>query len=250
MLAERANCPLCQYLAFWGDVFRLPAIPQCPIPPRTITAYLRVKEFVGSAMPSLSYPFSAELRGWRKAVGLKQEALAYLLGVTQPAVSRWEAGLDVPCRPVMMRLRDMMCVSGEDRGKVDGFAVAQQGALQASFDLDGVKLLAASRGVQRAWPGFTALSGLRLMDHLVDEAAALMHDDEFVRGVRRGEVALVSAVSVRHLGLDLDGAARHRWLATFRTYGTRMVINMTYEPCEAEAASGIERVVRLDELIN
>ena len=201
-------------------------------------------------MSSARFSFSAELRVWRKAVGLKQEALAYLLGVTQPAVSRWEAGLDVPSRALMMRLRDMMCVSGEYRSKVDSFALAQQGSLQASFDLDGVKLLATSRGVQRAWPRFAALSGLRLMDHLADEAGALMHDDAFVRQVRRGEVALVSAVSERQLSLDMGSAARHRWLATFRTYGSRMVINMTYEPCEAEAALGLERVVHLDDLID
>ncbi len=201
-------------------------------------------------MPSASYPFSAKLRAWRKAVGLKQDALAYLLGVTQPAVSRWEAGHDLPSRHLMMRLRDMMCVSGEDRRKVDGFAVTQQGSLQASFDLDGIKLLETSRGVQRAWPRLVALSGHRLMDHLVDEAGALMHDDDFVRQVRRGEVALVSAVSVRQLSLDIDSAARHRWLATFRSYGSQMVINMTYEPCEAEAALGVEKIVRIDALVD
>ncbi len=195
------------------------------------------------------HPFSAELRGWRKAIGLKQDALAYLLGVSQPAVSRWEAGLDLPSRPLMLRLRDMMCASGEARRKVDAFVLSQQVALRADFDLDGVRLLSASRGLQRAWPQFAALSDLRLMDRLIGEAGALMHDDDFVRLVRRGEVALVTAVSDQHVSLDLDRPFRHRWLAAFRSYGTRMVVTMTYEPCEAEAALGIERIVRLDDLV-
>ena len=155
----------------------------------------------------------------------------------------------MPSTGLMIRLRDMMAVSDDMRRKIDAFAVSQLGSLHASFDLDGIRLIDSSLGMKKAWPSFTALSGMRLMDHLVDEAAFLMHDDDFVRDIRRGEVAMVSAISVNQLSLGIDSSFKHRWFATFRSYGTQLVINMTYEPCEADALLGIEHIVRLDALM-
>lgn len=195
-----------------------------------------------------SDPFSTQLRTWRKAVGLKQDALAYMLGVTQGAVSHWETGQDRPSRSLMLRLQEMMAVSGEGRLRVDAFAISRMQTLQASFDLDGVRLIGGSAGVHAAWPQFADIQGKFLQDLLVDEAAQLMHDDDFVRSVRRGEVALVSAVSSKQLSVSMDNIFLHRWIATFRNYGTRMIINMTYEACQPDASVGVEQVLLLDEL--
>ena len=220
---------------------------QSPCLLKTVKMSLRQS---GYSMQLTKQPFSQELRAWRSAIGLKQEALAHLLGVTQAAVSRWETGVDVPSRPLLLRLRDMMCASGDARLMVDNFATSRLGSLQASYDLDGVRLISNSQGMQTLWPRLSSLSDVCLNDCLVDEAAELMHDTEFVRLVRRGEVALVSAVSVKQLSLGFDGTFKHRWFATFRSYGPRMIINMTYEACAADANLGVERVFRLDELID
>jgi len=193
--------------------------------------------------------FATDLKIWRKAVALKQDALAHLLGVTQPAISRWEAGLDMPSTALQVRLRDMMCPSGAARRKIDDYVLRQKSALEALFDLDGVKLLATSQGMQRAWPRFSALPDMRLIDHLIGEAASLLHHDDFVREIKRGEVAVISAVSDGHISLPLDRNFRHRWHATFRSYGTRMVVKMGYEPCAADAPMGVEKIVRLQELL-
>lgn len=194
--------------------------------------------------------FATDLKAWRKAIGLKQDALAHLLGVTQPAVSRWESGMDLPAPALLLRLRDMMCPSGPARRKIDAYVVNQHASLGAMFDLDGVKLLTTSQGLRRAWPKFSALPDLRLLDHLIGEAALMLHDNDIVREIKRGEIALVSAISDGHVSLPLDQAFRHRWHATFRSYGPMMVINMEYEPCEAEAVPGIEKVVRLADLVD
>ena len=84
-------------------------------------------------LPQTTFP--ADLKSWRKAVGLKQDALAYLLGVTQPAISRWESGLDHPSVAVQLRLRDMMCPMGTARLKIDDFVLRQKSALEALFHL-------------------------------------------------------------------------------------------------------------------
>ena len=194
-------------------------------------------------------PFPTDLKTWRKAVGLKQDALAHLLGVTQPAISRWESGLDHPSVALQLRLRDMMCPSGNARLKIDDFVLRQKSALEALFDLDGVKLLSTSQGMQRAWPRFSSLPDLRLIDHLIGEAAILLHDDDFVREIKRGEIALISAVSDSHVSLPLVSSFRHRWHATFDSYGPRMMVKMGYEPCAPDATLGIENVVRLEDVV-
>ncbi len=198
-------------------------------------------------LPQTTFP--AALKSWRKAVGLKQDALAHLLGVTQPAISRWESGRDHPSVAVQLRLRDMMCPMGNARLKIDDFVLRQKSALEALFELDGVKLLSTSQGMQRAWPRFSALPDLRLLDHLIGEAAILLHDDDFVREIKRGEIALISAVSDSHVSLPLDSSFRHRWHATFHTYGPRVMIKMGYEPCAPDATVGIENVVRLEDVV-
>lgn len=179
------------------------------------------------------------LRDWRKATGVKQETLAQMLGVSQAAVSHWENGRDIPHRRLMGRILDIMSGTSDERLYVDRIALKSQTSVRASFDLDGVKLVMASAGLQQAWPQFAQLTNVRLIDHLVDEASEFLHDNDFVRSVRRGEVAIVSAVSDQHIDLDVDSRFLHRWIAVFRSYGPRVLIDMTYEPCGAHEQKGV-----------
>jgi transcriptional regulator with XRE-family HTH domain len=188
------------------------------------------------------------LRDWRKASGVKQDSLAAMLGVSQSAVSSWETGRDEPGRRVTGRLIDIMSPTGRDRLQLDNLALSTQGAVRASFDLDGVKLIMASRGLTAAWPDFAKLTHSRLIERLVDEASLMLHDDDFVRSVRRGEVALVAGVSDRHVDLEMDKPFRHRWVAVFRTYGQKMFIDMTYEGCEASLSRCVEGITHYDSL--
>lgn len=188
------------------------------------------------------------IKTWRKAACVKQDALAFMLGVSQSAVSSWETGRDVPNRRLVGRMLDIMSPCATDRLELDRMTLQKQGLVRASFDLDGVRLVMASRGLAEAWPDFSRLTDMRLVDRLVGEARELLHDDDFVRLVRRGEVALISAVSDRHVELPMDSSFRHRWTAVFRSYGTRMLVDMTYEPCEQDHPKGIETVTHYDAL--
>ena len=189
------------------------------------------------------------LRDWRKATGVKQESLAATLGVSQSAVSHWETGRDIPSRRLAGRLVDIMSATGEERLNVDRLAMLHQGAIRASFDLDGVKLVMASQGLTEAWPEFSKLANVRLEARLVDEASQFLHNDDFVRSARRGEVALISAVSDKHVEFTLDTGFRHRWIAVFRSYGQKMLVDMTYETCDANCPRGVESVTHYDSLV-
>lgn len=188
------------------------------------------------------------LRDWRKANRVKQESLAAMLGVSQAAVSFWENGHDAPNPRLMGRMLDIMVATADDRLCADRLAMQQQGAIRASFDLDGVKLVMASKGLMAAWPKFSQLMDVRLEDHLVGEASHFLHDDKFVRSVRRGEVALISAISNQHVKMEIDSRFSHRWIAVFRSYGPRILVDMTYETCDPTRLPCIENVMHYDDI--
>jgi DNA-binding XRE family transcriptional regulator len=188
------------------------------------------------------------LRDWRKANGVKQESLAALLGVSQSAVSHWENERDIPNRRLVGRIVDIIMDASNDRLCVDHLAIRQHGTMRASFDLDGVKLVMASKGLTAAWPEFSKLADMRLAERLVGEASHFMHDEDFVRSARRGEVAMISAVSDKHVQMDMDIAFRHRWIAVFRSYGARMLIDMTYEACDPLSETGVQSVTHFDSI--
>lgn len=196
----------------------------------------------------LSSKIGSLLRDWRKANGVKQESLAAILGVSQSAISHWENGRDIPNPRIVGRIIDMMTATHDDRLRVDNSAIRQQGAIRASFDLDGVKLVTASKGLIAAWPEFSKLVEMRLTDRLVGEARHFMHDDDFVRSARRGEVAMISAISDKHVKMDVDSAFRHRWIAVFRSYGTRMLVDMTYEACDPLSDTGVQNLTYFDSI--
>lgn len=186
------------------------------------------------------------LRDWRKANGVKQESLAAMLGVSQSAVSQWENGHDLPHRRLVGRIVEMMAATYDDRLKLDNLAIRQQSGIRASFDFDGLKLVTASKGLKSIWPEFSKLVDIRLTERLVGEASHFMHDADFVRSARRGDVAMISAVSDKHLNMDVDSAFRHRWIAVFRSYGARMLIDMTYEACDPLTEKGVQNVTYFD----
>lgn len=190
------------------------------------------------------------LPGWRKASGIKQAVLAETLGVTQTVISNWETGKDRPGRRLMLRLVDAMSATASQRLELDRLAMQSSPAERASFDLDGVRLVTASKGLRAAWPTFATLGSRRLSDHLVDEARLFLHDTDFLKSARRGDVAVITAVSDRHVDLNMDNGFLHRWTAVFRAYGTAMHIDMTYEPCAPDARKGVEQAVMFDDLLS
>lgn len=185
---------------------------------------------------------------WRKASRVKQQTLAEMLGVTQTLVSNWETGKAAPGKRLRLRLLDIMSLAGAHRVDADRLALEKAPNPRASLDLDGVRLVCASRGMHALWPTFSSLTNTRLIERLVDEASLFLHDEDFVKAVRRGEVAMVSAVSRRHVAIDVDHDCLHHWLAVFRGHGTSMHVEMTYEPCDAVAKTGIRDVVFFDDL--
>lgn len=184
-------------------------------------------------------PFGTRLRQWRKANHIKQAAIAHDLNITQAAISRWENGVDEPSpRHLALIQARMAACNLEDA--IEAQFITRQMSPRALFDVDGMRLLAVSRGLQQIWPEFSEMIGTPMADHMIGESAPFAHDDKFVQMLRTNEVAMVTGVSLRHLDLLVDEPFLHRWHGCTRRTGSRTLIELVYEPCGQGTPTGIE----------
>ena len=190
--------------------------------------------------------FQRNLVAWRKAEGISQMALAAALGVSQQAVSMWERGTDRPSAAKMAEIRSLMAKT--DPVRFERAFISNQTSIRSLFDTDGIRLVGYSEGFAKAWPLFTRFEGEALEDHLTGELANLAASRETRRGILNGEIIMASGVSDRHVNIDVDNAFRHRWFVRFRRYGWRVVEDMIFEPCDPNAATGIETILRVDDI--
>lgn len=188
--------------------------------------------------------FARTLSTWRRSEGLSQAQLAARLGVSQQAVSYWERGADVPAPLKMAELRSMMAAS--DGITVEKAFIREQSAIRALVDTDGARVVGRSRGFETVWPAFSRLDDIPLADTLVDEMARLYHDEGLRSSILRGEIALASGVSLRQTSFTLDPVIKHRWMVRFRRFGSVLLGDLHCEPCDPDAACGVELLLRPD----
>ncbi len=189
-----------------------------------------------------------KLKTWRRVNGIKQNAVANAIGVSQAAVSRWENGVDLPSIEILQRLTDLIAHGIRDELAIDRRFIERLSSVEAIFDFDGVRLQAASAGLNRLWPGFSRLIGRSFEHRMIGESRVAIDDSDLRKSILRGDVAILVGVSTRHTNLELDTEMRHRWIARFRLDGHRVLATMVYEPCEPETPCGIEDIMRLDDI--
>lgn len=192
--------------------------------------------------------FSQKLRAWRRLNGLKQLALADMLGVSQAAVSYWETGRDRPSPDLMKRISDLISRTSLDEVALERAFTLRQHSVMALFDLDGVRFLAASRGYRALWPAMAQLEGQTMETHLVNEAGALLANPATRRDITAGRLALISGVSDRHTDYDLDFPVHHEWNICFRRFGHMTLMSITYTPCCETIRPGIVEIMHFDDL--
>lgn len=187
-----------------------------------------------------------QLRSWRRMNNMKQAGLASLLGVSQPTITRWERGLDMPSRERMSQIIDLVAGTMRDEHALECLLIERQSSIRALIDMDGIKFRALSMGYRRFWPQFSAMTDLALADHLINETRSILDDDDLLRRIRKGAVGLISGVSDRHFSLQVDDAFRHRWHICFRRYGTLVYADMVFEPGGEDAIPGVTDLVEFD----
>lgn len=191
--------------------------------------------------------FSRRLKTWRRMHGIKQTALAEMLGVSQTTVSYWENGQDLPSASNFKRLRQIIAHATSDEIGIERLFVERQSGLRALIEYDGARLIAASRGFRALWPRTSEFQGTFMADFLVNEGHRIVLDKDMNKAVSSGSLGLASGISERMLSLEIDEVIPYRWHMCFRRYGLRTIIDMVFETTEVDAPVGITDLVYLDD---
>ncbi len=189
-----------------------------------------------------------KLKAWRRSNGIKQHVMASALGVSQATVSRWESGLDIPSIDISRRITDLIATQIRDELAIESRFVERLSSIQAIFDIDGIRLQAASLGCMRTWPLFSRLAGRAFEPRMIGESRIILDDVETRRSVINGDIAMIVGVSTRHLDLESDAPFKHRWISRFWFHGHRVFTTLAYETCDAATPVGIEQIFRLDDI--
>lgn len=170
----------------------------------------------------------SDLRAWRRANGLRQSDLAGKLGVTQGAVSRWEAGLDEPSVTIMKRLQSIIRDHASHEISLHKFFVETSPAVGVLLDLDGMRLIATSAAHRRVWPDFQQHVGKSLQDDLVETSQKIALDSELRYAAAEGELVQVRGIATAHTHLSPGTEIHHSWQANVRKAGSATLIEILY----------------------
>ena len=95
---------------------------------------------------------AANLRRWRRLNGIKQQALAADLGVSQATLSRWEAGKQRPEAAMNRRLRRLLSAHPQSSADRALLRLVRSSATPCHLVCDAThRLLAASEARERQW---------------------------------------------------------------------------------------------------
>lgn len=186
-----------------------------------------------------TFDIASSLRKWRRLNGMKQEALASRLGVSQSAVSFWENGREKPSAGNIRKLKALMAHTARDELAIERLFIKRQMGIRVLCDFDGIELLESSAGFKSLWPETADLENRSAADHLVQEARDFLLDADRAQSIRNGEIGLASGVSDRITDLNLDSVVKCQWHLCFRQYGYRTLLDVVFEPCGADIATGI-----------
>ena len=189
---------------------------------------------------------SQQIKIWRHVNGLGQKDLALRLGVTQQAVSNWERNKDLPSQQIISKLKDLIATSNELL--IDRAFISNQSTVRALIDLDGAKLVGFSFGFKNIWNDFCALYDMPLEEKLINELQWLSLNHQVRNEIYNGEIPILSGISNKHIDVNMGPAFKHRWHICFRRYGTRIIADMIFEPCDAQEQTGIDRILRVSDL--
>lgn len=176
------------------------------------------------------------IKNWRKSLGIKQAALAQMVGVSQTAVSRWENGLDKPSVDHSIRIREIIAQDEYSAAQIEIRKQQLDVGLKIMLDLDGMKQLATSPLVRELFPRVRQLENQCTADYLIEQAAKIWMNAELLRSIKKNEVAIITGVSSKgHLrGFD-ELRFKHRWSATFQRIFTKNYVYVCLEPSEPSA---------------
>lgn len=190
------------------------------------------------------------IKEWRQARALKQDALARLLGVDRSLISKWENGVEEITARHQQKIWDIVNTSISDPEKIEAGRLKAFQTPKGLFAFDGVRMLSASAGLLKIWPGAERLQGFAFEDYLLNEARAVLDCRTTVDGVRSGDIVMISGASLRQSQAPNDDSPSilHNWHYVFRRISGRLFVEMTMEPATDDTQVGIQKKLRLSDI--
>jgi DNA-binding XRE family transcriptional regulator len=192
-----------------------------------------------------------DITRWRAANRVKQETLAIALGVSRVAISKWENGQCRPSKTMAFRLCDIMRrLHHDELGREVAF-LAPLGQAKVLVRGTSLELVGLSAGFRSLWPDMVPYLNVKLRKYLVNEAATYCADNGLLQEARSGDLLMVSGVSHRllDLGLPVQPEQRVRWHAIARRMDGELVHEVVYEDCAPSTPIGLERTLRLSDIL-
>lgn len=190
----------------------------------------------------------AQLPQWRRERGLSVSMLADELGVSKRTLRHWEASLSCPRPYLRHRILEMMREDGHADLAMTKMMIERATSMAALFDFADLRMICASRGMAAVWPIVDRTNGTAFPPLVAHETARLIFDRALVQGVRQGRVVGLGGVTDRHGSVNTKPLVRHRWTASFKTYGQRLIAELSYEPCDGDEATGLRSLVTFGEI--
>jgi transcriptional regulator with XRE-family HTH domain len=191
-----------------------------------------------------------EIKLWRTLNRIKQEALAAMLGVSHVAVSKWENGHSRPSRLTALRLQDVMSGMHQGRLAAEIALTRPQQQMKVLTRGSNIQLVGMSKGFLSAYPEFQELRGIDMRTLLMNEALHYCEGSELLKEAVSGDILMLTGVSNRMLALgsDVSDDFRLRWHIIIRKIDGEIIHEVIFEPCAANTQTGIENILRKDEI--
>ena len=182
------------------------------------------------------------LRFWREQQGLSIAEIADAAAVSIQDVHDWETGRAEPPASLRYRLSEMMRGDASEQLLLRTVFVNGLRSYVSLIDVDDTRLIAASQGIRQLWPELAHAVGQPFLYQMTPEARSLMQDADFIRKIKRSEVVLASGASER-AGLVFGGPSkRHKWTASFSSYGRKVIAEIWYDPELTTLDAGVHQI--------
>lgn len=182
------------------------------------------------------------LRFWRKQQGLSIAEIADAAAVSIQDVHDWETGRAEPPPSLRYRLSEMMRGDASEQLSLRTVFVNGLRSYVSLIDVDDTRLIAASQGIRQLWPELAHAVGQPFLPQMTPEARSLMQDADFIRKIKRSEVVLASGASERAGRIYGGPSKRHKWTASFSSYGRKVIAEIWYDAELTTLDAGVHEI--------
>lgn len=183
------------------------------------------------------------LRFWREQQGLSIGEIADAVAVSIQDLRDWEAGRAEPSPSLRYRVSEMMRGDASEQLSLRKVFVNGLRSYASLIDVDDTRLIAASQGLRCLWPELAGAVGQPFLHQMTPEARSLMQDTDFIGKIKRSEVILATGASER-AGLISGGLSkRHKWTASFSSYGRKVIAEIWYDPELTALEAGVHQII-------